>query len=277
VSTTIQQTYFRNGQLREKFFPKLGRRFGVARTWHRNGALATEQRFKHGLLHGRCRQWSEAGALLGEFKMCQGTGIQREWHDNRRLKIEVSTVEGRFCGRNRIWLRDGTLIAERFYVNGRQVSPQQYAKAAAKDEALPRYAERPARLPRKSRQLQRHIHGAFVAGILERPDQINARAWFGNRANPKQKRSLGRFPSNKKAIAFIESLYAAGAPEIIVPGIYRDKRGNEFADGLLVQLPKSKVARMRIRKACALLRRLSLGAVLPDRDIGETHLFLSME
>ena len=276
MSATVQQSRFRNGQLRQKSPVQRGRRHGVARTWHPNGSLAIEQHFENGLLHGRGRQWNEAGNLLGEFVMRHGTGVQREWHDNGQLKIEVSTVEGQFCGRNRIWLRDGTLISERFYLNGSQVSPDRYAKAAAEDESLPRYAEKPARLPKKSQKTRRHIHQTFVDGVLEKPVQKEARSWFSSGANAKRY-SLGRFRSERTAVAFIESLYTAGALDVIVPGIYRDKRGIEFADGLLVRLPRSKAVRARIRKLCATLRRRSLGVVQPDRDIGETHLYLSME
>lgn len=277
MSATVQQSRFRNGQLRQKSPVQRGRRHGVARTWHPNGSLAIEQHFENGLLHGRCRQWNEAGKLLGEFVMRHGTGVQREWHDNGQLKIEVSTVEGQFCGRNRIWLLDGTLISERFYLNGNQVTPARYAKAAARDESLPRCAEKPARLPKKSQATTRRIHRIFVEGVLEKPGRKEARSWFSTGADAKRGRSLGRFCSERSAVAFIESLYAAGTPEVIVPGIYRDKRGNEFADWLLVRLPKSKTVRGRIRKACSVLRRRSLGVVQPDRDIGETHLYLSLE
>ncbi len=277
MSATVQQSRFRNGQLREKSPVTRGRRHGVARTWHPNGILATERHFKNGLLHGRCRQWDESGKLLGEFVMRHGAGVQREWHDNGQLKIEVSTVGGQFCGRNRIWLRDGTLISERFYLNGRQVTSARYAKAAAKDESLPRYAEKPVRLPKKSQTTTRRIHRTFVEGVLEKPGQKEARSWFSGGADAKRGRSLGRFRSERSAVAFIESLYAAGTPEVIVPGIYRDNRGNEFADGLLVRLPRSKAVRGCIRKVCAMLRRRSLGVVQPDRDIGETHLYLSLE
>lgn len=277
VSATVQQSHFRNGQLREKLTVKRGRMHGIARTWHPDGILAAEQHFKNGLLHGRCRQWDESGKLLGEFVMRHGTGVQREWHDNGQLKIEVSTVGGQFCGRNRIWLRDGTLISERFYLHGRQVTSARYAEAAAKDESLPRYAEKPARLPKKSRTTMRRIHQTFVDGVLEKPGQKEARSWFSSGAAAKRTRSLGRFRSERIAVAFIESLYAAGTPEVVVPGIYCDKRGNEFADGLLVRLPRSKAVRDRIRKLCATLRRRWLGVVQPDRDIGETHLYLSLE
>jgi hypothetical protein len=277
VSATVQQSRFRNGQLREKSSVRRGRRHGVARTWHPNGIVASEQHFTNGLLHGRCRQWDESGKLLGEFVMRHGTGVQREWHDNGQLKIEVSTVRGQFCGRNRIWLRDGTLISERFYLNGSQVTPAKYSNVAAKDETLPRYCEKPARFPKKSRTTQRHIHQNSVDSFLAKPGGKEARLWFSSGGEAKRSRSLGRFRSERSAVTFVESLYAAGVPEVIVPGIYRDKRGNEFADGLLVQLPKSKIARGRIRKVCSVLRRRSFGVIQPDHDIGETHLYLSME
>ncbi len=277
MSATIQQSQFRNGQLREKTPVKQGRKHGVARTWHRNGVLASEQPFKNGLLHGHCRQWDESGKLLGEFTMNAGSGVQREWHDNGQLSIEVSTVRGKFSGRNCIWLRDGTLIGERFYLKGRQVTSAQYAKAAAKDDSVPRYTAKPARLPKKSRATLRHVHEVFVSGILEKGGWMEAREWFNSSIVKKRNRSLGRFRSERDATRFIDSVYSAGASELIAPRIYRDKRGNEFADWLLVRLPKTKASRARIRKACASLLRRSLGAVQPDRDIGEAYLYLSME
>lgn len=206
-----------------------------------------------------------------------GKGIQREWHDNGRLKIEVSTVNGLFCGRSRIWLRDGTLIAERFYLGNRQVSGRQYLIAASKDSSLPRYREKLARLPKKNRALERRIQENLIAALGARSDCREARSWFAATGRSKHRRLLGRFPSERSAVKFIESLYAQGAARVIAPGIYRDKRGNEYADGLVIRLPRSAVLRSRIRQVCAALRRGSLGSIEPASDIGETHLYLSME
>jgi hypothetical protein len=77
-------------------------------------------------------------------------------------------------------------------------------------------------------------------------------------------------------VAFVESLYQAGALKLIVPGIYRDKRGHEYADWLLVELPESRVARARIRQVCGLIRRRRLGSFEPRRGLGETHIVISM-
>ena len=61
---------------------------------------------------------------------------------------------------------------------------------------------------------------------------------------------------------------------MIVPDIYRNKRGDQFADGLLVQLPKAAKQRKAVRAVCAQLPKRNLGAVEPDKDIGESHLYL---
>jgi hypothetical protein len=92
----------------------------------------------------------------------------------------------------------------------------------------------------------------------------------------KTARSLGRFKSESAAAKFVHALYQAGAIEVIAPDIYRNKARDQFSDCLLVQLPKSVARRKAIRKACAQLRTRKLGAVQPDEDIGEGHLFLSL-
>ena len=60
--------------------------------------------------------------------------------------------------------------------------------------------------------------------------------------------------------------------------IYRGKDGTQFADALMIELPKSPAKRKAIRQVCAqLLKERGLGAVEPDKDIGETHLYLSLD
>jgi len=172
-------------------------------------------------------------------------------------------------------LRDGTLIAERFYVHGKQVDPAEYGQAVAKDDSLPRYTDPPAKLPSKTLATRRHIHEVFVAGLLEKIEQQEARLWLGPKRGAKPK-LLGHFNSQSAAAAFVESLYEAGAVEVIVPRTYLDDNGKEFADALLVRLPKAKTTRAKIRKTCAALRERSLGSFQPDSDIGEDHLYLGM-
>ena len=258
-----------------------GCRHGVVRVWHKNGKRASEEPFKNGLLHGVCRQWNESGRLLGKYKMVHGTGIQREWHDNRRLQLEVSTVCGEFNGRNRAWLRDGSLLSERFYLRGQIVSADAYRAATAKDKSLPRFRGKPATLPSKNGTMEKHILNVFVRSLLEKSNRSEVRNWLAKKSNDKTARSLGRFKPARDAEKcqtgkFVQELYQAGAVEVIVPDIYRNKARDQFSDCQLVQLPKSAAKRKAIREVCAQLRTRKLGAVQPDEDIGESHLYLSL-
>ena len=212
--------------------------------------------------------------------MVNGTGIQRAWHDNGQLQLEVSTVRGEFCGRNRIWLRDGTLLSERFYLSGRVVSADTYREAAAKDKTLPKFRGKPAKLPPKNLTTEKHIHRIFVGSLLEKQDRSEVRGWLKQNGD-KTGRSLGRFKPARDAAKcetgrFVNELYDAGATAVIVSDIYRSKEGKQFADCLVVTLPKNPAKRKAIRKVCEQLRKRKLGAVEPGKDIGEDHLYLSL-
>jgi hypothetical protein len=276
MNTTIQQAFYRNGQLREQVPMRNGRRDGVVCTWHKNGVRANEEPYQNGLLHGICRQWNERGELLGKYKMVQGTGVQQTWHHNGQLQLEVSTVAGQFCGRNRLWLRDGTLISERNYLHGQIVSADNYRKAAAKDRTLPKLRGKPANLPLTNLPMQRRIHRVFVSSLLAKQNRAEARSWLQKKCTGETARLLGHFNRESDMGNFVERLYEAGAIKVIVPDIYRDKDGNEFADCLLVRLGKEAAQRKAIRKVCVQLRRRKLGVVQPDEEMGETHLYLSM-
>ena len=276
MNASIKKRLYRNGQLQERFTLRNGRRHGLARTWHKNGQLASEETFQNDLIHGICRQWNESGHLLGQYTMVQGTGIQRAWHDNGRLQMEVSTARGKFCGRNRIWLRDGTLLSERFYLHGEIVSAKTYRAAAAKDKSLPKFRGKPAKLPPKNQATEKYILKVFVDSLLEKPNHSEARKWLAKKSGDKTVRLMGRFKSEQIAAKFVEALYTVGAVEVIVPDIYRSKARDRYSDCLLVQLPRSAAKRKTIRKVCAQLRTRKLGAVQPDLDVGEGHLYLSL-
>ncbi|MGO9584662.1 MAG: hypothetical protein ACLP2Y_00415 [Limisphaerales bacterium] len=247
---------------------------GRRRTWHRNGKLASVEFYRDGLLQGVCRQWNENGALLGSFRMEHGTGVQKSWHDNGRLNLEFSTVSGGFYGRSRLWLQDGTLLSDQIYVQGRIVTPDEYRKASVHDPRLPEFKSRIGKTRPRNRTTQKLIHHVFVSSLLEKRNRSEARTWLNT--DVKAARSLGHFKRTSDAVKFVEEIYKAGAVEVIVPDIYHGKRGDQFADALLVQLPKTLKARQAIRKACEILRSRKLGAVEPGEEIGETHLLLSM-
>jgi hypothetical protein len=274
MSTTIQRDYYRNGQLREEVPLRRGRRHGVVRTWHKNGVLASEEPFENGLLHGVCRQWNENGKLLGKFSMQHGTGLQRVWHDNGRLQMEMSTVNGEFCGRNQLWLADGTPLSDKVCLHNREVSIASYRMASANDPTLPKLHGRIA-LARQKPTEKKILH-VLTTRLLQKPNGFEARAWLTKTTSKGSKRSLGRFKSERQAAQFVEELYDAGAVEVIAPDTYGNKSGDQFADCLVVRLPKNARRRKAIRAVGALLKKRKLGAVEPYKDAGERHLFLSL-
>jgi hypothetical protein len=239
VKKSVEKAFHRNGQLREIVPLRNGRRHGVVRVWHKNGVLATEERYQNGLLHGVCRQWSEDGRLLGKYRMVHGTGVQRTWHENGRLQLEFSTVNGDFC---------------------------------AKDKSLPKLTGKAGKPLPNSVATEKHIHEVFVRSLLAQKNRAEAGGWL--ESGGKAVRSLGRFKHKADALTFVGALYKAGATEVIAPDIYAGKAGDQFADCLLVKLPDVAAKRKSIRKVCALLSKRKLGAFQPDKDIGETHLYL---
>jgi len=270
----VKRLYYRN-QVTAIEEVVVGQRLdGSRRIWHRNGQIASEEFYRGGLLHGLVRQWNSKGRLLGSYRMVHGSGTQRCWHDNGRLNREFSTVSGHFCGRSRSWLRDGTLVSDEILLDGRPVSRAEYQRAMLDEPRLPKLRGRVANLPPKTRSMQRHTLHVFVRGLLAKGNRREGREWL--KANGKHACSLGRFRNSRAALKFVEALYQAGAIKVIVPDIYQNQRGDEFAEYLLVRLPKVGNQRSAIRKTCEPLRSRRLGAIEPDQDIGEEYLVVSM-
>ena len=273
----IDRFYYRNGQIRMENREVDGELHGLCRTWHSNGQLASELRYRHGLLHGLCRQWDDHGRLLGSFTMNHGTGRQQYWHNNGRLRLEINSFKGKFFGRLRLWMWDGTLVQETYYISNVDVTRAAYLKAARKYPDWPQHEGEPAgQVAREGPALKRKGHQLFIESLLENP-HAEARQWLSETKNP-DLRSLARFRTAKAALRFVETLYAAGAETVIAAVIYAGRRGKQFADRLLVKLPKASAQRKAVRKICQELCAIRGGAFLPDeRDIGESHLFLNLE
>ena len=249
-----------------------GRRHGTSRLWHKNGALSDENPYHNGLPHGVSRQWNDAGRLLGKCRLDHGTGVQRVWHENGRLHLEFSTVHGDLCGRFRMWLHDGSLLSEEINLYGKPVIAEAYRAARLKDKSLPKLTSRAGKPLPQTVATERHSQEVFVRWQLSLKNCAEAKAWLQN--GGKALRSLGRFKRVSDALKLVEALYKAGATKVIAPDIYDGKAGDQFADSLLVKLPKIAMKRKAIRKVCAALSKRKLGAFQPDNDIGESHLFL---
>jgi hypothetical protein len=273
----IKRFYYRNGHVHAEIREVGGEFHGLNRTWHHNGQLAEELRYRHGLLHGINRHWDENGRLFGSFTMNHGTGTQRYWHQNGKLRLEINLFNGKFFGRTRTWLRDGTLVQETYYISNVDVTRAAYLKAARKHPDWPQHEGQPAgRVAREGPALKRKEHELFIESLLEK-SHAEARQWLSAAKNP-DLRSLARFRTAKAALQFVETLYTAGAETVIAALIYAGRRGKQFADRLLVKLPKASAKRKALRKICQDLCTKRGGALLPDeKDMGESHLFINLE
>jgi hypothetical protein len=272
----IKRFYYRNGQIHMEQREMGTKLHGCSRTWHHNGQLAEEQPYRHGLLHGTCRQWDENGKLLGSFTMNHGTGRQFYWHQNGNPRLEINSLNGKFYGRMRLWMRDGTLVQETYYISNVDVPRAKYLEAARNHPDWPQHeGQLPGKVTRDSQALKRREHELFMQSLLEK-SCAEARQWLNVR-NP-DLRSLAGFRTAKAALRAVEALYNAGAEGVIVAVIYMGKRGKEFADRLLIKLPKVSAKRKVLRKMCQDLCDKRSGALLPDqKDIGESHLFVNFE
>jgi hypothetical protein len=271
----VKRFYYRNRRIHREIRELDGEFHGFYRTWHFNGQLAEELRYRHGLLHGVSRQWDENGRQLGSFTMNHGTGTQRYWHDNGRVRAEIDSRNGKFHGRTRVWLRNGTLVQEIYLIGNEDVTRAAYLKAARKNPDWPQYKGQPAgKLARDNAALERKQHELFIKSILEK-SHAEARHWLSTGKRP-DLRSLAKFRTAKAALCFVETLYTAGADTVVVAPVYAGKRGKLFGDWLLVKLPETPSKRKAVRRLCENFCRRRDGAMLPDKDFGESHLFMRL-
>ena len=271
--TRTKRFYYRNGRVHTEIRQKDGSPHGLCRTWHFNGRLAEELQYRNGLMDGVSRQWDERGRLLGFFKMTRGTGRQQYWHENGLLKLEIDSLNGQFHGRTRVWLRDGTLTEEKFYIQNASVSRAAYLKRARKNPGWPQYeGEREGCVARKTSALNHKEHELFVESILEK-SHAEAVTWLtSGRPGP----SLPKFRSCKTALRFVNELYSVGAVSVMAVPIYAGPRKQSFADWLLIQLPGKPAQRRAIRKICQDFCVRKGGAMLPEKEMGEAHLFMRL-
>jgi hypothetical protein len=150
-------------------------------------------------------------------------------------------------------------------------------KAACNHPDWPQHKGEPSgKVARNNPALKPKEHELFIQSLLEK-SHAEARHWLSSAKNP-DLRSLARFRTTKAALQFVEMLYAAGAEAVIAALIYKGRRGKQFADRLLIQLPKTPSKRKALRKICRDLCDKRGGAFLPDeKDMGESHLFLNLE
>ena len=149
-------------------------------------------------------------------------------------------------------------------------------KAARKNPDWPQYEKEPAgKIARPGSALERKKFALFIQSAFEKSHHAEARAWLKAELRPKS-RSLAKFATTQAALKFVEQLYSAGAVAVIIAAISAGQRKKLFADWLLIQLPRVKSERNSLRKICQAFCRKRGGAMLPEFDLGESHLWLML-
>jgi hypothetical protein len=98
--------------------------------------------------------------------------------------------------------------------------------------------DRAGEVARETKALTLKEHEFFIQSLLEQPC-----AEAGHRLERSENldlHSLARFRTSRAAFKFVQSLYGAGAEAVIAAVIYNGKNGKEFADHLLIELPKAE-------------------------------------
>jgi hypothetical protein len=272
MSITKERYYYRNGQISEEAPLRDGLRHGIARSWYKNGTPATQEAYQNDLQHGVCRQWNETGKLLGEYRMDHGTGIQRVWYENGVVQWEQSFAKGKATGPCRMWLQDGSFASEQWLIENRDVSREQFEKAATKHPEWPKHAINGTtrrNMPRA--QVEKRAFRLHCRRLLAKPNTRDAARWLEEAKTGS--RLVGRL-SGRRARTIVRDALAAGARRVLAADIYSSKQGKEFADVLLVELPQSKTHRASVRKVFTSLAGREKCAVQPDGDYGDPWLYV---
>jgi antitoxin component YwqK of YwqJK toxin-antitoxin module len=117
-----------NGKVKKLYNYKDGKEDGVQRGWYENGQLAYERNYKDGETVGVFRWWHKNGQLEFEWTYKDGKedGVQRRWYENGQLAYEWNKKDGKDDGVFRNWYENGQLDYEEYYINGKEVSKEEY-------------------------------------------------------------------------------------------------------------------------------------------------------
>lgn len=114
---TSQVTY-ENGQI-----------VGTAKSYDSEGNLIREVPYKDGQMHGkRVDYWPQTGEPRRVVPYVEGQshGEVVEYHLNGKVKRRVMVQQGQLHGKERVFNDEGEEIAQRFWLDGSQVSEQEY-------------------------------------------------------------------------------------------------------------------------------------------------------
>ena len=104
------ETYYENGQLRDKGTMRDGELDGPFESYHESGQLRESSHFKDGELDGPFESYYENGQLWvkGTFKDNEYHGPHESYDRNGQLRFKGTRTMGEQCGE---WFEDGETVA----------------------------------------------------------------------------------------------------------------------------------------------------------------------
>ncbi len=99
-----------------------GLKEGQEQSWNKDGSLRQEASFKKGKTHGMCKNWHDNGQLMSETFYANGLvhGISKTWHSNGQLDTEVPYNFGKIEGTSKSWYKNGEKWTETNYRNNKK-------------------------------------------------------------------------------------------------------------------------------------------------------------
>jgi hypothetical protein len=107
--------------------------------------------------------------------------------------------------------------------------------------------------------------------LLSRAGTGSAKKWL--ESGDKSNRFLGSL-GYKKAVTLIAAAEENGAKQVLSVDVYESKSGQQFADGLLVRMPRSAKLRAAIRRLFSGLPTRARCVVLPEKNGNEPWLWV---
>jgi hypothetical protein len=150
-------------------------------------------------------------------------------------------VSKKICKLQSSWLQDGSFASEEWLIENKEVPPTEYAKKVAAHPDWPKYAangsHRRKLTPVELGHEAFRLHCEWLLGKENTRDAIE---WLNQaKANAC---AIGAL-SATRARKIVSEALDAGARRVLAADTYASEKGKEFADVLLVELPKLKAKR----------------------------------
>lgn len=114
--------WYPNGQKREEFFCKDGKKTGWVYVWYEDGTLRCQEWFEQGEANGIYLEWYNNGVLWFRHYNKNGNrdGEYRIWHENGKPEVITQYKNGEIDGAYTELSADGEILEESFHVDGKE-------------------------------------------------------------------------------------------------------------------------------------------------------------